>query len=211
MFTGIIQQIGDIKKTASKNGSKVVYITKSALLKNLKTNDSVNIDGICSTVEEIQNDCFKVTYMPETLKLTTASIWQEKTLVNLEPALSLNDKLNGHMLQGHIDCMGEIKKITKKSDSYDIDIGFPKELSKFIALKGSVAVDGVSLTISFVDENFFSISLIPHTLENTTLGKKKENDKVNIEVDIISRYLLRLFEERDNQTSYEFLKERGFI
>jgi len=107
--------------------------------------------------------------------------------------------------------VGVIKKILGKGKTLEIDISFPEDIKKFTAFKGSISVDGISLTISYLDRDYFTIALIPHTIENTTLGSKKIGDKVNVEVDLISRYLKQLFDERDNQSSYEFLEERGFI
>ncbi|MBN1494212.1 riboflavin synthase [Candidatus Peregrinibacteria bacterium] len=211
MFTGIIKSIGVLKKTVLKDGNLRVVITCKDIPKDLKTGDSINIDGICSTITRIKYPDFEVDYMPETQRKTTIKNWKEGDKVNIEPALTLLDKINGHFVAGHVDCVSKIIKFHKIHGNIELDIALPKELSKFVALKGSITVDGISFTVSYLDDNFFRISLIPYTLKNTTLGNKKENDKVNIEADLLSRYLLRLFDERDNQTSYEFLKERGFI
>lgn len=204
MFTGIIKELGTIK-SLKKNGDKLIATIKSA--QNLKIDDSISVNGICSTVISTDSDEFTVEYMPESLKITDISKWEEGNKVNLEPPLKIGDKINGHFVQGHIDTTGKIVSI--KNDEFEI--AFPKEFSKFIALKGSISVDGISLTISNLTSNSFTVSLIPHTLKNTTLGFKKVDDLVNIEVDMMSRYLKRLFDERDKQTDYEFLKERGFI
>ncbi len=207
MFTGIIQEIGTIKKIMQDGNNKVVEIEAKTILKNCKKGDSVCLNGICSTVTDIFDNGFSVEYMPETLKLTTARSWQKKDNINLESSLRLHDKLSGHFVAGHVDAVGKIIKIKEN----DFDISFPPEIAKFIAFKGSIAVDGISLTISKLEEDHFTVSIIPHTLKNTTLGRKKVNDKVNLEVDLISRYLQRLFDARDKETSYEFLKDRGFI
>lgn len=204
MFTGIIKELGTIK-SLKKEGDKLVA-TISAQQK-IKIDDSISVNGVCSTVISHSNDEFIVEYMPETLKITDISNWSEGDRINLEPPLAVGDKVNGHFVQGHIDTTGKITKI----ENDEFEIAFPKEYSKFIALKGSISIDGISLTISEVCKNTFKVSLIPHTLKNTTLGFKKVGDLVNIEVDMMSRYLKRLFDERDNQTDYEFLKDRGFI
>lgn len=204
MFTGIIKELGTIK-SLKKDGDKLVATIESQ--QKLEVDDSISVNGVCSTVVSHTDSEFVVEYMPESLKITDISKWNEQDKVNLEPPLSVGDKLNGHFVQGHIDTTGKIASI--KNDEFEI--AFPKEFAKFIALKGSISVDGISLTISEVSKNTFKVSLIPHTLKNTTLGFKKEGDLVNIEVDVMSRYLKRLFDERDNQTDYEFLKERGFI
>ena len=211
MFTGIIKEIGSIKNITKKDDNFVIEIRASQVLKDLKTGDSVNVEGICSTVTETTKDSFIVSYMPETLKRTTVSLWKINDKLNLEPAMILSDKINGHLVQGHIDAIGSIKKITKGKDSSEIEVSYPQDLAKFIAFKGSVCVDGISLTVSQIEDDCFTVSIIPYTALNTTLGNKRENDKVNIEVDMISRYLKQLFDERDSQSSYEFLQERGFI
>lgn len=204
MFTGIVKELGIIKSL--KKESKFL-VTKIESELKFQIDDSVAVNGICSTATKISDNGFTVSYMPETLKITDVSKWKVNDKVNLEPPLKIGDKLNGHFVQGHVDTTGKITKIKDK----EITIAFPKDYSKFIALKGSIAVDGISLTISDLTENSFRVSLIPHTLNNTSLGFKKVGDLVNIEVDMLSRYLKRLFDERDHQTNYEFLKERGFI
>lgn len=204
MFTGIIKDLGIIK-SLKKEGDNLVASIESKL--KFEIDDSVAVNGVCSTVTQTDGSIFTVSYMPETLKITDISKWKEKDKVNLEPPLEIGDKLNGHFVQGHVDSTAKITKI----ENNEITIAFPRQFSKFIALKGSISVDGISLTISNLFENAFAVSLIPHTLENTTLGFKKVGDLVNIEVDMISRYLKQLFDERDHQTNYEFLKERGFI
>jgi len=211
MFTGIIQKIGKINKINKDGENLVVEIKAVKSLKGLKTGDSLNLDGICSTVININKNSFEVSYMEETQKRTTACTWKKGRRINIEPALKLSDRLSGHFVSGHIDCVGVIKKILGKGKTLEIDISFPEDIKKFTAFKGSISVDGISLTISYLDRDYFTIALIPHTIENTTLGSKKIGDKVNVEVDLISRYLKQLFDERDNQSSYEFLEERGFI
>lgn len=204
MFTGIIKDLGTIKSLKKKEDNLVATIESHL---EFEIDDSVAVNGVCSTVIQTENKTFKVEYMPETLKKTDISKWKEGAKVNLEPPLKIGEKLNGHFVQGHVDTTAKIHRIKKN----DITISFPKEYSKYIALKGSISVDGISLTISDISENTFTVSLIPHTLKNTILGFKKPGDLVNIEVDMISRYLKQLFDERDHQTNYEFLKERGFI
>lgn len=211
MFTGIIQELGTIKSISSKADLTTIEIEAKDAVKDMKVGDSISVEGICSTVTDMNSNTFSIEFMPETMEKTCANKWQTGSKLNLEPAMKLSDKLNGHFVSGHVDTSGEIINIKEGEKTKDIDISFPPEFLKFIALKGSIAVDGISLTISLLKENYFTVSLIPHTIENTTLGKKKVHDKVNLEVDMISRYLKQLFDERDKQTSYEFLKDRGFI
>ncbi|MFC1647635.1 riboflavin synthase [Patescibacteria group bacterium] len=204
MFTGIVKELGIIK-SLKKEADKLIATIESD--QKFNVDDSVSVNGVCSTVILVGDGSFTVEYMPETLKITDITKWNEGDKVNLEPPLTLGDKLNGHFVQGHVDTTAKITKIHKN----EFEIAFPKEFSKYIAIKGSISVDGISLTISNISKNTFTVSLIPHTLKNTTLGFKNEGDLVNIEVDMISRYLKRLFDERDKQTDYQFLKERNFI
>ena len=160
MFTGIIKEIGTIKSIEPKEDIKLVEIECAKTLKGLNTGDSVNVNGICSTITKITKKSFFVEYMEETLNLTTVKDWDVGYKVNLESSMSLSGKLDGHFVQGHIDDTGQIAAINRNVYS----IQYPKRLSKFIAYKGSISVDGISLTISGVTEHQFTISLIPHTL-----------------------------------------------
>lgn len=214
MFTGIIKTIGTINDI--KRAEHLITVTIESCLapSSYVPGDSINIDGICSTITTIPDSnrgVIQVEYMPETIQKTTVSTWGKNQQVNLEPSLTMNDALGGHFVMGHVDATGTITAVSSTGTSKEITITYPQRLQKFLALKGSVSIDGVSLTISKLEEQTLTISLIPHTLSHTTLGKKEKDDKVNIEVDMISRYLKQLFDERDKQTSYEFLKDRGFI
>ncbi|MBD3156201.1 riboflavin synthase [Candidatus Peregrinibacteria bacterium] len=214
MFTGIIKTIGIINDIKRAQHLTTVTIESSLTASSYTPGDSINIDGVCSTITAIlKNDrcIMQFEYMPETIHKTTVSKWKKKQYVNLEPSLTMNDALGGHFVMGHIDATGTITAIDSTGTSKEITITYPQRLQKFLALKGSVSIDGVSLTISKLEEQTLTVSLIPHTLSHTTLGEKKKDDQVNIEIDMLSRYLKQLFDERDKQTSYEFLKDRGFI
>lgn len=211
MFTGIIKSIGTIIEIQKKDELLEVTIKSDLVSSHLNKDNSVNVDGICSTIISHDKDQLKFQYMPETIEKTSVSSWEKDTKVNLEPSLSMEDAISGHFVNGHIDTTGTIKSIKSAENTKDIEIAYPKKLRKFLALKGSVSVDGTSLTISLLEKDTFTVSLIPHTLEHTTFGEKKEDTLVNIEIDMLARYLKQLFDERDKQTSYEFLKERGFI
>lgn len=210
MFTGIIQQIGTIREITKTPDTKVLRISPAKDLK-IKEGDSLSLNGICSTVIEIDENTFKVEFMNETIKKTTAGAWKKNDKINIENTLCLSDKLNGHLVTGHVDAKGRIVHMKESDSTKEFKISYPPELSKFIAFKGSITVDGISLTVCHVDKDSFSVSLIPYTIKNTVFENKKQNDEVNLEVDIISRYLKRLFDERDKQADYEFLKVRGFI
>jgi riboflavin synthase len=211
MFTGIIKSVGTITEVIKKNELLEITITSNLESNHLNIGDSVSVEGICSTIVSHKGKELTFQYMPETIGKTSVSSWGKDTKVNLEPSLSMEDAVSGHFVSGHIDATGTIKSIKTSAETKEIEIAYPKELRKFIALKGSVSIDGISLTISMLEPSTLSVSLIPHTTAHTTLRDKKEGDLVNIEIDMLSRYLKQLFDARDEETSYEFLKDRGFI
>lgn len=169
-----------------------VLVVDFVLPKGFKTKlgSSISINGVCSTVTKISKTTFSVGYMKETLDKTTVRSWGKNKLVNLEPSLRLGDGLDGHFVYGHIDTVGAVKNIIKKGDSRVIEIATPKEFLKFVVYKGSIAVDGVSLTVSARNSRSFEISLIPYTLEHTNLSELKIGDSVNVEVDVLGKYIL---------------------
>jgi riboflavin synthase len=211
MFTGIIKTIGTIRDIKRTKDLIQVTIKPNINPPHCSPGDSINIDGICSTITNNDNDIFHVEYMPETIQKTTVSKWEKQKHVNIEPSLTMSDALGGHFVMGHVDATGKVTAVNSTGDSKEITITYPQRLQKFLALKGSVSIDGISLTISKLEERHITLSLIPHTLSHTTLGEKQKGDIVNIEIDMLSRYLKQLFDERDKQTSYEFLRDRGFI
>ena len=190
MFAGIVSKKSKIAGTSEKLGIKRVSIEKGSEV--LSKGQSVSINGICSTVVEVTDKSFSVEYMPETLKKTTAGNLVSGEFVNFETSVKAGDPIDGHFVNGHIDCIGCIEKSKVEGESKVLSISIPKEFHKYIAYKGSVAIEGVSLTISQVTKTGFEVSLIPYTLENTTLGEKKASDMLNIETDIIARYLERI-------------------
>lgn len=196
MFTGIIEQPGQITKITPKN-TNLLFTIQAENLKN-KLGDSVAINGTCLTVIEIEKNQFTVEAIPETLKLTNLGKLKEGDLVNLEKPLQAGQTFDGHFVSGHIDFTSQVKSIYPDGDSTRIFFEIKPGFEKFFALKGSVAVNGVSLTISGITENSFEVSLIPYTLANTNLGKLKKNNQVNIEIDLIARYLERLMGNRKN-------------
>lgn len=191
MFTGIVQAKRVVRSTSISTFIKKVSIEKPDDFV-LSVGESVNIDGICSTVVEVGDVSFSVEYMKETLKVTTAENFVADLSVNLEKSLRVGDSLSGHFVYGHVDCLGVIHKIKEEGGSKVFSISIPKEFHKSIAYKGSVTVDGVSLTISEKTKEGFAVSLIPFTLNETNLGEKKVSDMVNIETDILSKYLENL-------------------
>jgi riboflavin synthase len=188
MFTGIITATGKITSAAHARGSLRVGIERPRGW-NLKLGDSVNVNGVCSTVSRLTAKTFEVEYMPETLKITTAAALAKGACVNLERSLRLNDRLDGHLVQGHVDTTGTVTEIKHAANSAIIKIKFPARYKKFIAKKGSISVNGVSLTVVETGKDWFSASLVNYTLKHTNLQNVAKNDKVNLEVDMLARYL----------------------
>ena len=191
MFSGIIkttQKAGSIKK--DKNSMDVAFPIPQSW--KLSVGESINIDGVCSTVKELNKNSFGVYYMPETLDKTTFGNIESDHIFNLERCLTLNDLISGHLVYGHVDTTAKVTSIKKNEESVVIKFTLFPEFTKYIVYKGSVAVNGVSLTIVKVDKDSFTVSLIPHTLTNTNLGELKKGDSVNIEVDMIAKHIEKL-------------------
>jgi riboflavin synthase len=196
MFTGIISDIGEV---ASRERGRFAIACNYAA-ESIAIGASIACDGACLTVTNVNpvgtRSVFAVDVSNETLAKTTLDDWQPRRRVNLERPLRLGDELGGHMVSGHVDGVGRIVASRPDGDSRRITIEVPSELAPLIVAKGSVALDGISLTVNEVDGSRFGINIIPHTLTHTTLGGKSSDDRVNIEVDIIGRYVARLMEFR---------------
>ena len=193
MFTGIIQAIGNISKIDS-NGpdSRIVFKAGKMKLDDVKIGDSISVNGVCLSITEKTKDSFSSDLSSETLSLTTFIEMRANSKVNLEKAMNFSSRVNGHLIAGHVDGVGVIKEMKNAGRSILILIEFPEELEKYISKKGSIAVDGVSLTINGTKENTFSINIIPHTLSGSIISEYNIGTKVNIEVDLIARYLEKL-------------------
>ena len=193
MFTGIIQAIGNISKIDS-NGpdSRIVFKVRKMKLDDVKIGDSISVNGVCLSITEKTKDSFSSDLSSETLSLTTFIEMRANSKVNLEKAMNFSSRVNGHLIAGHVDGVGVIKEMKNDGRSILILIEFPEELEKYISKKGSIAVDGVSLTINGTKENTFSINIIPHTLSGSIISEYNIGTKVNIEVDLIARYLEKL-------------------
>ena len=197
MFTGIVEEIGIIQ---SISPAKIV-IKCSDVLNGTKLGDSISINGCCETVVEISNNAFAVNVSDETYKITNFRYLKVGDCVNLERALTPSTRMGGHIVQGHID-------MTAK---YLGDMKFEVPDDKYIVHKGSIAVNGVSLTVAGIEDNIFSVAIIPHTLENTTLKDLKYGDIVNIETDILGRYVEKFLAVKNNSIDEKFLVENGFV
>ncbi len=194
MFSGIVQEIGTVKNINSSSGILNIEISCSELIKDLKEGDSVSVDGCCETIVKTTSSSFIVQATGETLNKTNFKSLKKDSKINLEAALKIGDKINGHLVTGHIDTTGEVSDVLSSYDNKIVKIVFPLEFKNYIAAKGSITVNGVSLTVIDVKNNEFSFTLIPYTRDNTNLGLIKEGDLVNLEVDLISRYLVNYME-----------------
>jgi len=193
MFTGIITDIGTVR-AVSKAGDTRFEIATAYDLASVTMGASIACNGCCLTVIEKGKDWFAIQASAETLSKTTLGGWKQGTRINLERALRIGDELGGHIVSGHVDGLGEIVSITTEGDSRRFSFRVPGELARFIAPKGSVAIDGTSLTVNEVEGNHFGINIIPHTQAVTTWGSMAEGQRVNIEIDMLARYVARLTE-----------------
>ncbi len=215
MFTGIIEELGTIKSIERSADSRRMIISVERIMADLKIGDSIAVNGACLTVGDLQSSAFSVYSSPETLSRTNLGKLTIGSKVNLERSLRLQDRLGGHLVLGHIDGIGYIKSRNRKEDSVLFEFTFPRELARYIVPKGSIAVDGISLTVSNLSPDFFEVSVIPYTLEATTLGFKRVGDEVNLETDIIGKYVERLlgsYEEGiSSRITSELLERTGFV
>lgn len=198
MFTGIIQCTGTLARSEARGGDLRLTIAAPALdFSDVAIGDSISVSGACLTAVEFGNDTFAMDVSNETLALTTLGDLREGDAVNLEKALRLSDRLGGHLVSGHVDGIGRIVAVEPDARSQRWTVEAPAELARYIAAKGSICVDGVSLTVNTVEGARFSVNLIPHTVEVTTFAQRKPGDRVNLEVDMMARYLERLMQERE--------------
>ncbi|MCB1532475.1 MAG: riboflavin synthase [Alphaproteobacteria bacterium] len=193
MFTGIIQNIGTVKSIA-KDGDWRIVIETGLDLSATPIGASICCSGCCLTVVEKGADWFAVDVSGESLSKTIIGSWAEGARINIEPSLKLGDELGGHIVSGHVDGLAELVSVEEEGDSYRLKLRAPQELAKFIAPKGSVTLDGISLTVNEVEGDVFGVNIIPHTWENTTLSDLKPGARLNIEIDMLARYVARQLE-----------------
>ena len=208
MFTGIIEETGTVK-TITNNS---ITIEASTVLEGTKTGDSISVNGVCLTVTELSSKFFKADVSYETINVTSLKYLNNGSVVNLERAMPADGRFGGHIVSGHIDGKGRCKSVTKENSFYKMLIEIPSELTKYVVKKGSITVDGISLTVAEIRDNNVEIAVIPHTFENTNLKKLKSGDFVNIETDILAKYIEKFLSTGDNKTgiSIDFLMENGF-
>ena len=189
MFTGIVEEIGKIISIDSHDDSFKISVKAEKILNSAKIGDSISINGVCLTVTSIDGLVFTSDIVRETLDKTNLQYVKADDCVNLERAMKASSRFDGHIVQGHVEGIGKVKKIRKDNASFIISIEIPQSLSEYCIHKGSITVNGVSLTIASIEENLIDIWIIPHTLSHTTFGSINEDDYVNIETDIIAKYV----------------------
>jgi riboflavin synthase len=199
MFTGIIQSKGSIKEIfSSSDGARLKINTNALDLSDTNVGDSIAVDGVCLTVTELTESSFTADVSNETLTCTTFSALKQGKNVNLERSLRVNQGIDGHLVSGHVDGIGAVNSIEKDGDSVRIKIEVQGDIIKYIAKKGSICINGVSLTVNSVENNFFDVNIVPHTLSATTLGDLSLQSNVNIEIDQIARYVERLLSQNED-------------
>lgn len=211
MFTGLIEEIGIIKSKVSIGKSFKILIEAKKILEDLSIGDSININGVCQTVVKKEINSFAVEAVEETVKKTTFKFLKVNEKVNLERSLKVDSRLGGHFVLGHVDSVGEIIEMKNLSASRIIKIKFKKEFAKYLIPVGAISIDGISFTIAELKDDYFKISVIPHTWLMTNLSGKKVFDKVNLEFDVLGKYVLNCFNHnKELKITKEWLKQTGF-
>ena len=212
MFTGIIQAQGTIAAIDKVGGDVRLSVQSAGLpFSSYAVGESIAVNGVCLTATLLRDDGFDTDVSTETLAVTSLGDLVIGSKVNLEPSLSLADRLGGHLVSGHVDCIGTVAGVAKDARSIRITIELAAEFARYVARKGSVCVDGVSLTINAVSGNSFDLNIIPHTAETTTIGEYSTGTAVNIEVDLVARYVERLLAKDAGGLSMELLKAHGYV
>lgn len=214
MFTGIIEEIGKVKSFSKTSNGATIVVSCNTVLDGTNIGDSISINGVCDTVTERTNDSFTARVSDETLSVTTFLNLKKDDYVNLERALTPTSRLGGHIVSGHVDCKGKLIAKEQLTDFYNLTFELPENQQKYIVHKGSITVNGISLTIAKTYNNIFEVAVIPHTFENTNLKILKIGDFVNIETDILGKYVEKFLSANDNKESHlsmSFLQENGFV
>jgi riboflavin synthase len=215
IFTGLIMEVGRVRQTKRRADGAYLVIEASTVLEGTRIGDSISINGVDLTVVEMGTDFFSADASLETLKRTTLGNLRTGSRVNLERALGVGERLGGHMVQGHVDGTGNLVSVNQEGNAYRMRFEFENALGRYIAMKGSISVDGISLTVAGLGDNWFEVAVIPHTWRETTLRELKKGDRVNLEVDVIAKYVERLMHydktaAAPGKLTMEYLIEQGY-
>jgi len=207
LFTGIVEEIGSVRAV----GPDKLTISATNVIQDTKKGDSIAVNGVCLTVTEIAPDSFSFDVMPETLRRTNLGALLPGEAVNLERPLAVGGRMGGHFVQGHVDGRGRVLSVTREGEALLLRFEASKDIMRYVVEKGFIAIDGVSLTVTDCDAASFKVSLVAYTSNNTILGDRRPGDEVNLEVDIIAKYVERLRERSGSTITPEFLAEHGFL
>lgn len=217
MFTGIVEEIGSIKQVQRGEKSSVITVSAKKVLENTQLGDSIAVNGVCLTVTNIEGGCFTADVMAETMRRTNLGSQPAGSRVNLERALLPTTRMGGHIVSGHIDGTGKITAYLKEDNATWVTVSAGDNILKYVVEKGSIAIDGISLTVAYADSKCFKVSVIPHTSQETTLLNKSIGTAVNLECDIIAKYVEKLIgfqgiqSKQQDDISMQMLAENGFI
>lgn len=212
MFTGLVEEVGTIEKVVKQRGGLSLTINTSLITNDLKIGDSVNVNGVCQTVVKINGSRFEIDTIGETLSKTTLETLKAKDKVNLERSLTPATRMGGHFVLGHTDTTGKIINIKSTEKEISVTISYPEQFSVYLANVGSIAIEGISLTVAEHTHNTFRVAIIPHTWKETNLQQKKTGDPVNLEFDILGKYVFNILSRTSsNKVNLDMLKKYGFI
>lgn len=216
MFTGIIEELGSVRALEKQAGGARIKVSASVVTEDLREGDSIAVNGVCLTALDIKSNSFAADVSDETLRRTTLGGLKTGFKANLERAATVLTRLGGHIVQGHVDARGRFVSAAQNGDFWTIRVDYPKEIRQYLVYKGSIAVEGISLTIANLAEDYFEIAVIPKTWELTNLSSLKSGDAVNLEADIIAKYVERILlygrrEEKAESVTMEKLKTSGFV
>ena len=211
MFTGLIQDLGKIQSLERRGEGVFLTVTTGLALNEVKIGDSIAVDGVCLTVVRLSGRAFTAEVSPETLNRTTLVKAAAGRPVNLEKSLRVSDFLGGHLVSGHVDGTGEVIRVLVEGNAWRYRFRAPREISRFLIEKGSVAVDGISLTVAEIAEPEFAVAVIPHTAQTTTLGIKKAGDPVNLEIDPIAKYVEKFLHQSERPAAQSSRLDAGFL
>ena len=214
IFTGLIVEVGRVRQIRRRADGAFIVIEAKKVLEGTRLGDSISINGVDLTVIEMNGDSFSADASLETLSRSTLGELRTGSRVNLERALAVGERLGGHMVQGHVDGTGSLVSVTPEGNAYRMRFAFPRELGRYIAMKGSITVDGISLTVALLGNDWFEVAIIPHTWRETGLSDLKSGDRANLEVDVLAKYVERLIqhneEPAESKLTMDYLIERGY-